>query len=234
MCLLVPVPVSQISRVGSGGGSQFWAKIILPSSFSLSYLVTPRTMPPGSSRVKRHRRAEAAAVELGEQAASIRELDALAAQSNEDLFLVDRGGSKTARTKIAAKAGTSSVIQSATEKKLVQRIVKSIKAADGAVRGEQGSSSLSDLWGGDEEVAAPPKNTKAITTRVASEEKKTKTSKTSAKRDSAAVVSIAKARAGQSYHPEPSQHQAILAEVSQAIVKTQYLMILTCYIFHCI
>jgi hypothetical protein len=150
--------------------------------------------------VKRQRRVEATAAEVENQVASLRELDALAERSDGDLFLVDRGGSKTAKTKVAAVSGGSSSLRSATEKKLVQKIINNKNNVD-ATQNEN-KLALSDLWDDNEQ------------------EEIVKVSRPLVKR-AAPVVSAVRARAGQSYHPEPSHHQAILAEVSGA--KSKYM-----------
>jgi hypothetical protein len=163
--------------------------------------------------VKRQRRVEATASEVENQVASLRELDALAARSDGDLFLVDRGGSKAAKSKVAAarSGDSSSALRSTTERKLIQRIINNSTTSDSTQL--QKRLALSDLWGDDEEGGAS--NAIPAGMNSGKRENNVKVSRTFVKRG-APVVSAVKARGGQSYNPEPADHQAILAEVSDS------------------
>ena len=141
---------------------------------------------------KRQRRQESTAEEYSLGVARAKELDAMEQVRDEELFVVDRGGSKTAKRKIevqekqAAKGTASS-----TERKLVRKLVQ--KSA-GTVAEEPKTTGVVDIWG--EEDARPSRRAAGGVLEAC------------ATRSKRLVV-----RPGQSYNPDTADHQDLLAEV---------------------
>jgi hypothetical protein len=139
---------------------------------------------------KKQKRAESTAAEFTALAEKARQQDELEAAGDEELFIVDRGGSKSARARVEREvAQTSTGIFSATERKLVRKIQSRSQPAESALV-KRDSKGL-DLWSEEAPVAA----------------KKSNASNASKPRRQLIV------RAGQSYNPSQEAHQEILAEV---------------------
>lgn len=134
---------------------------------------------------KRQRRQELTAEEYSAGVARTEERDAMAGVQDNDLFVVDRGGSKSAKKKLNTEETLSrkGVSVSKTERTLVRKVVQRVKSPPV----KEQSANLGDLWDTDN----------AITTKK----------KSAAKRSTLVV------RPGQSYNPAVGDHQDILAEV---------------------
>jgi hypothetical protein len=150
---------------------------------------------------KRQKRQQATAEEHSIELQKVKELDALAAVQDTDLFVVDRGGSKTAKRKIEKQVQQAATVSvSKTERALVRKVV-SRKAAEE----EEEQTPIGDIWGmsGSKTVARGKGKLQAK-------------DKMDAKKPGAAPVVVKNkrlvVRPGQSYNPAPKDHQDLLAE----------------------
>jgi hypothetical protein len=114
----------------------------------------------------------------------------LTAQTDDDLFVVDRGGSKNKKRKIqkAQIQQRDSGTTSKTEKILINRIKNSQKEAKPVKKEE----SVFDMWGGEDVVSRPRATTRKQFKKIAGP--------------------------GMSYNPGHDDHQEALAEVLVAIL----------------
>lgn len=140
---------------------------------------------------------DAVAEQLAVAVQQQQEEQAMAQLSDQQLFVIDRTGSKTARKKLAKE-------QQQQKKQLVVSKVEQVllaKTPAPAKKQTQQNGGLADLWATDE-----PEEQAVTMTAVTNAKKKT------SKKDSTKPVLAVPCHPGQSYHPSLDDHQEVLAE----------------------
>ena len=132
---------------------------------------------------KRQKREEIVSQEYEDFISSTNANVLYSSKSNEELFIVDKVGSKTARKKIAKEEGSAGKSHSVTEKKLIKRIQD--KIFNEQLVESKGVKAIGDIWA---DQPAEPKVYIKKTERKAP-------------------------LGGFSYNPSPNDHQDVIAEV---------------------
>jgi hypothetical protein len=178
-----------------------------------------------ASKLKRTRRGNAIGEELAKSNIENELTTIVNATSNEDLFKVDRIGSKNARKrieKVKAVIVKNNGVESKADMELIKKKIKEVKSQESkkVVVSKIESSDLCDLWGEDNSI--PSSNNRKL--RNAPQGVKF-SAKTIAERE-ALANNIKKnklkiARPGQSYNPSKGDHQDALAEALALTLKKQ-------------
>lgn len=136
---------------------------------------------------KRQKRVEIVSKEYEDLISSTNENLLYSSKPNEELFIVDKVGSKTARKKISKEEGSTNNTRkaySATEQKLIKRLQEKISIVS---KEPKGDIAVNDIWA-DQPSAEPKRYIKKTERKV--------------------PIS------GFSYNPSPDDHQDVIAEVS--------------------
>ena len=153
---------------------------------------------------KRQKRISASAEEYANHISSLSVSRSIQAQTNDELYVLDRTGSQNARKRIAKEAklkstdktGVQSIV-SVVERKLVKRLVeRGPKPTRFHVKEE---TNFSDIWDIDESAVVP------VDVNILSRSRKSRSENLLSAKINVAIK-------GQSYNPSHSDHQDALAE----------------------
>ena len=151
---------------------------------------------------KRIKRQEATAAEHSLNLSMAKEIEVLQDSKNDDLFTIDRGGSKRAKQKIEAEnRHQNTTTASKTERALLRKLMAQSKQIT-APKDCTEASGPGDLW----EVGETSSSAK----------------KSSSSRAQRSQIKRLVVRPGQSYNPSQADHQNLLAEVITLIKKQNY------------
>lgn len=178
-----------------------------------------------ASKLKRTRRGNAIGEELAKSSIEKELTTIVISKSNEDLFKVDRTGSKNARKrieKVKAVVVKNNGVESKADRELIKKKIKEVKVQESKknILSQVEISELCDLWGDDNSIHI--NNNRKL--RNAPQGVKF-SAKTMVEREALAnnfkKNKLKIARPGQSYNPSKSEHQDALAEALALTLKKQ-------------
>lgn len=139
---------------------------------------------------KRHRRVNEVVESYEKAVISVNEASALTSKDDDELFVLDRVGSKNSRRKITKEenAKLTDKVVSKTERVLIKKLSANMGAKS---KPQQTKAPVTDIWGDDCNASAAKANLRKKALKVP--------------------------RGGFSYNPSLNEHQDVVAEVSHMI-----------------